>query len=152
MVTGTDDKSRQSESGLNARVDRAEQPGACQCAGKCGDRVDLSLADVHENRPRAHAADRPTDAEQHATRDIAAMLRLEFDFDRVAEERAAVTLDEPYARCGNRDRGADDSVELKAREEEHGLDVVVVGCATAAQDEAEYRAQQHIEQCHYEPR
>src|SRR6185295_15613724 len=103
------------EEPLDARVDRANESRADQRAGERRHRVDLAFADVDEDRARTHAAHRPADAEQHAAGDVAAMLRLQLDRDGTAERRASVAFDQPDARRGDRDRGADDAVQLRLR-------------------------------------
>ena len=150
-LAGADDEARQTKEALDARVDGAEEAGAGQRTGECGERVDLAFADVDEDRTRAHPRHRPADAEQQASNDIAAMARFQFDRNRPSERGAAVAFDQPDARRGDRDRGPDDSVELEVREQEHRLDVVVVRCAAAAQDESEDRAEHDVEQRHHEP-
>src|SRR5437762_4381204 len=84
-ISSADDETRQSEESLDARVDGAEESCTGQRAGERRDRVDLAFADVDEDRPRTHAAHRPADAEQHTANDVAAMLRLQLDRNRLAE-------------------------------------------------------------------
>ena len=71
--------------------------------------------------------------------------------NRGAERGTAVPLDQPEAGRGEHDAGADDPVQLKIGEQEHRLDVVVVGSTAATQDEAEHGAEDEIQQRHHEP-
>src|SRR6187399_842960 len=109
-----------------ARMEPAEHGRAGEGAGQRGESVDLALANVDEDGAGAHAGDRPAHAKEQTPDHVAGVARLRLDGDRLSAYGPAVPLEQPQARCGERDRGADDAVELKALEEEHALDVVVV--------------------------
>jgi DNA repair photolyase len=147
-LAGTRRDRGETEGFLQSRVELAEGARADEGAGERRESIDLPFADVDEDRTRAHAGDRPADAEEHAAERVAPVKRFQLEGERRATNRAAAAANPPHDRRRQHDGRADDAVELEALEEEHRLDEVVVGRAGAAEDEAEKRSEEHVDDGH----